>query len=117
MGILPTTHTHQDIMNLNDIGREAHEVNAVNGWDLLTPDHWHAPQFLCMHMALIHTEVSEATEAIRKRDRENFEEELADCIIRLSSVAHGMGIDLEKRIAEKLEKNRSRGFRHGGKAC
>ena len=67
-------------------------------------------------MALVHTEVSEATEAVRHRDAENFREELADTIIRVASIAYGMGLDLEGAINLKLAKNRTRGLRHGGKS-
>lgn len=116
---------------LSDIGRTAHEINARNGWDTFTMGLFPASpepgligetnenqkvRFLCTHMALVHTEVSEATEAIRHRDRENFDEELADIIIRVTSIAHGLGTDLEAAVAAKLEKNKSRGFKHGGKA-
>lgn len=118
-------------MKINDIGREAHEINAGNGWDTFTPDLFPAEnqpgligetnekmkvQFLCTHMALVHSEVSEATEAIRHRDRENFDEELADVVIRVASIAYGLGTDLELAIAKKLQKNRTRGLHHGGKA-
>lgn len=71
---------------------------------------------LCTHMALVHSEVSEATEAIRHRDRENFDEELADVIIRVASIAAGLGSDLDAAITAKLAKNRTRGLHHGGKA-
>ena len=107
---------------LNDIGAEAHAINMSNGWDVFSREDWPADgekdkvRFLCTHLALFHTEVSEATEAVRHRDKDNFEEELADVVIRVASVAHGLGIDLDARIAEKMEKNRKRGLHHGGKA-
>lgn len=114
-------------MNLQEIGREAHEINESNGWDVMMPESFplplgdnltnqHRVRFLCTHMALVHTEVSEATEAIRHRDRDNFDEELADVIIRVASIAHGLGTDLEAAITAKLAKNRTRGLHHGGKA-
>ena len=108
---------------LSSIGREAHEINALNGWDVFTSECWGANgpdrsdvRFLCTHMALVHSELAEATEAIRARDRANFDEELADVIIRVTSIAHGLGTDLESVIAAKLAKNRTRGLHHGGKA-
>lgn len=172
---------------LKDIGREAHEINASNGWDVFSAADWHqnrtdeerltdwmfeephlcthvescmgdpAPDYwrqwatsrlnpswvvlgrgdtkeqamaecrlaalkeldvrkLCTHMALIHSEVSEALEAVRHRDRPNFDEELADTVIRVLSVAYGLGTDLDAVVAEKLAKNRTRGLHHGGKA-
>ena len=68
-------------------------------------------------LMLITSEVAEALEACRKRDRENFEEELADILIRVLDCSHGMGIDIADAVTKKLEKNRQRGYRHGGKAC
>jgi NTP pyrophosphatase (non-canonical NTP hydrolase) len=62
------------------------------------------------------TEVAEAMEALRKRDRANFEEELADIFIRILDTSHGLGIDMDAVVAKKLAKNRTRGYRHGGKA-
>jgi len=66
---------------------------------------------------LIHSEVSEALEAYRKGDAENFAEELADIAIRLLDAAGGYGIDLESEIVKKHEYNKTREYRHGGKAC
>lgn len=110
-------------MDLNEIGRIAHGININNGWDVFSTSDWPASngekdkvRFLCTHMALFHSEVSEATEAIRARDYANFCEELADVIIRVASVAHGLGIDLEPVISKKMAKNATRGLHHGGKA-
>lgn len=114
-------------MNLTDIGREAHEINAANGWETFMQKSWPLStndkdntadkvRFLCTHLALIHSEVSEALEAVRKRDRENFDEELADVVIRVLSVAYGLGTDLDAVVTAKLAKNRKRGLHHGGKA-
>lgn len=119
-------------MNINEIGREAHQINAGNGWDVFSTSDFPAEykpvtnpeaindktkvRFLSTHMALVHSEVSEATEAIRHRDRENFDEELADVVIRVASIAHGLGTDLDAAVVAKLAKNRTRGLHHGGKA-
>ena len=106
---------------LEYLGREAHEINKNNGWEVFHLDDWaeadklNIPK-LCTHMALIHSEVAEATEAIRHRDPDNFKEELADTVIRVASIAYGLGIDLETAIMEKLNINRKRGLHHGGKA-
>lgn len=108
--------------NLQEIGREAHQINIGNGWDVFHPSDWPADgekdkvRFLCTHMALVHSEVSEATEAIRHRDGVNFAEELADVVIRTLSIAYGLGIDLDTVTADKMEKNKTRGLHHGGKA-
>lgn len=110
-------------MTLKEIGEEAHAINANNGWEVFKPHDWpgHSQetrqvQKCCAHMALVHTEVSEATEAIRKIDFPNFREELADIIIRVASIAHGLGISLDDEVDAKLVANTKRGLRHGGKA-
>jgi NTP pyrophosphatase (non-canonical NTP hydrolase) len=115
------------------LGDEIVTINKNNGWDVLQPHDWPidpdepatasaAAIFkiktarLAAVMALIHSEVSEALEALRKSDKENFEEELADVIIRVLDCSHGLGIDLGPVIVAKLQKNKMRGYRHGGKA-
>ena len=113
-------------MSLLQLGHLAHQINAGNGWDTFRPEMWDEEnqppfsredlRFLCTHMALVHSEVSEATEAIRKHDRANFDEELADVLIRVVSIAYGLGTDLDAAVAAKLAKNRNRGLHHGGKA-
>lgn len=45
----------------------------------------------------------------------NVAEELADVLIRLLDTAKRHDIDLDLEVAKKLEKNRARGYRHGGK--
>ena len=46
-------------------------------------------------------EVGELAEAVRKRDRELAEEEVADVIAWVVSVANIMGIDVEKAVEKK----------------
>lgn len=112
--------------HVNDIAREAGRINDANGWDRLESEDWpqpyHTPREevrgirkICTALALVHTEVSEATEAVRKRNLGNFGEELADVVIRVFDIADGMEIDILEEILAKLEKNRHRGPRHGGK--
>jgi NTP pyrophosphatase (non-canonical NTP hydrolase) len=67
-------------------------------------------------LALIHSEVSEALEADRKGNAENFAEELADVCIRIFDLCGSRGIDLESAISKKMEYNKSRTYKHGGKA-
>lgn len=90
-----------NFMNINEIGQIAHAINLNNGWEVFGPhsfpesrnlvlnpeavDEEKRVRFLLTHMALVHSEVSEATEAVRHRDRANFDEELADVVIRVAS--------------------------------
>lgn len=112
---------------LHKLGEEILAINVANGWDISTPQDWDAAfdenngwhqiarYKLPTKLALMHSELSEALEAFRKGDRANFEEELADCIIRILDTAHGLRIDMDQVVADKLAKNRKRGYRHGGK--
>ena len=63
-------------MTINEIGRAAYCTNVSNGWEVFTPAEWtnegpdqSSVRFLATHVALVHSEVSEATEAIRHKDR------------------------------------------------
>jgi NTP pyrophosphatase (non-canonical NTP hydrolase) len=100
----------------DELGREIIGINMANGWNVTTPDSWADEAYkVPAVLALIHSEVSEALEAFRKDDPENFAEEMADVVIRVLDCTHGLGIDLGMAVLEKLEVNRGRGHRHGGK--
>ena len=101
---------------LRDLAEEIRAINAANGWRVFVAEQWNDPYKIPAILALIHSETSEALEAFRANDRDNFMEELADIAIRVLDLAGGFpewqfAIALE----EKLEKNRARGWRHGGK--
>lgn len=77
---------------------------------------WHDdPKETGTMLALIHSEVSEALEADRIGDDENFAEELADVVIRVFDLCGFMNIDLGTEIDKKMAKNRLRPHMHGGK--
>jgi NTP pyrophosphatase (non-canonical NTP hydrolase) len=100
---------------LKALGAKIIEINTANGWNQTTPENWEDPYKIPAALALVHTEVSEATEAFRHNDKENFAEECADIVIRVLDLTEGLGIDIEVAITAKLEKNKQRGFKHGGK--
>lgn len=64
-------------------------------------------------LALIHSEVSEALEALRTGETELEKEELADIVIRVMDYCGGKGIDLEAEILDKMDRNEKRGHKHG----
>lgn len=92
-------------MNINYAVQEAHNIAKSKGWhdEERETGTW---------LALIHSEVSEALEADRKGDQENFEEELADICIRVFDLAGLMDIDLEREIIKKMEANKLRPYKH-----
>jgi NTP pyrophosphatase (non-canonical NTP hydrolase) len=100
---------------LNSLAAEIIEINRANGWSVLNPAEWCQTYKVAAVLALIHSEVSEALEALRNDDAQNFIEELADVLIRVLDCAGGLGIDIDAAVRSKLEKNRTRGVRHGGK--
>lgn len=74
-------------------------------------------------IALMHSELSEALEAMRKGDPAsqkipgftNLEEELADTVIRIMDFNTEHGLDVGNAIIAKLAYNRSRPYKHGKK--
>lgn len=66
-------------------------------------------------IALIHSEASEALESWRKGDEEHLPEELADIVIRVMDLAEGIGADLPQAVRDKIEANKEREQRHGGR--
>lgn len=120
-------------MQINIIIKEAHE-NAVSkgfweDWNILSiiaesrfNNDYKAElakmaenALISKSLMLITSELAEAQEALRKNDTENFAEELADVLIRLADLAGGLGIDLDTEIRKKMDKNRSRPYKHGKK--
>ena len=67
-------------------------------------------------IALMHSELSEALEAMRNElGREAIAEELADCCIRIFDYCGAHDIDLEKALIKKISYNKTRPYRHGKK--
>jgi len=64
-------------------------------------------------LMLVVTEVSEAAEAVRHTDEDNFKEEIADTFIRLFDISSAMGFDVHKIISDKMDINATRPPNHG----
>ena len=120
--------------NLNEISKQVYEANKLKGFDVKKEN---IGQTLC----LIHSEISEALEAIRKdkkaslmafdyreEDRETdldfqsdftslikdtFEDEIADTFIRLMDLVGALEIDIDRHIELKRKFNSLREYKHG----
>lgn len=69
-----------------------------------------------MRLALIHTEVSEATQEIKRyglAHPDRIGDELADILIRVADMAETLGISLEGHVAHVLARNKGRALRYG----
>lgn len=105
--------------DLDDIAHTIH-ANAVEKgfWDANTEEN--RVIFYLKQLAMIHSEVSETLEAIRKEKGPDLVvEELADIVIRVLDLWAGMSWDhytnksLKDAIAEKVKINSSRPKMHG----
>jgi NTP pyrophosphatase (non-canonical NTP hydrolase) len=115
--------TRTPMKTLTQLASETYEINTANGWDVLREEDWLGslgeppadPNKILAKLALVGTEIAEAVEAVRHNNFDNFEEEIADTIIRLLDITEGLGIDIQPVIEAKLAVNATRGYRHGGK--
>jgi NTP pyrophosphatase (non-canonical NTP hydrolase) len=112
---------------------EVRQINVEKGWR--SPEGGPGANTFGDYIALLHSELSEALEAYRDHrladatgvdlgdagpgqchKPEGVGSELADVLIRLVDTADVFGIDLEYEYARKVAFNRTRAFRHGGRA-
>lgn len=109
-------------MNLTHISKEAYDTACAKGFHpqsvMMEAPKCRDMKYMATRIALIHSEASEALEELRNIpfDREAFGEELADTIIRIADLAYIAGVDLELQVFQKMEKNKTREHRHGGRA-
>lgn len=97
-------------------------ISQTAVWAVSELNGWHNPACdIQTDLLLIHSEVSEATEALRKGclrmadGPDSVEEELADVIIRVLHTAEKNGLDVFRAVELKHRKNEQRPYRHGNK--
>lgn len=113
----PSHHTAALVKTyVGDLVAAVHANAVEHGW-------WDEPRNDGEAIALMHSELSEALEALRAPDSESakipgfsaLEEELADVVIRICDYAGGRKLRLGEAIVAKHEYNRGRPHKHGRK--
>lgn len=100
---------------VNDLVSLCHGLARESGWWTQQPGEFIPTHEINTKLLLVHTEISEATEGLRKdladdklKHRPMFEVELSDAVIRIFDLAGACGLDLGGALAEKLHFNASR---------
>ncbi len=94
---------------VNDLIKECHSIAKEKGW-------WDDPRNDGELIALMHSELSEALEALGNHGtKDNLAEELADCCIRIFDYCGAREINLEETLRKKIGYNKTRPYRHGKK--
>jgi len=115
-------------MTIKELIYDAHKTAVLKGW-------WQGKARSPLDIAaLIHSEISEFVECVRKPDPKDKDHgwhidlgsegptpvgpavELADAIIRIADYCGAMGWDMEHIVYAKMQYNAERPHRHGGKA-
>ena len=105
---------------LNELCKEVYQNAVDHGW-------WDEQRTFGDLISLCHSELSEALEEFRNGHKpdetylnangkpEGAPTELADVMIRIMDMCGHYNIDLEKALYDKIEYNKTRPYRHGGK--
>lgn len=104
-------------MDLNDMAQRMWEIAEEKGLHdnlILLP----LREATLIRLALVHTEVSEAAQVVKRHGVSAqtltlLAEEIADTFLRLGDLTHGLGIDLTLAVERKLALNRQRPLYYG----
>lgn len=124
--------------NINELSKIIYQINKEKGF-------WEKDRPFSEVIALLHTELSEAFEEYRNKEKlpnngmyyysdkdgnkfetldaektlkpEGMASEMIDVIIRVLDWCGSQNIDVEQLIQEKLHYNKTRPYKHGGKNC
>ena len=108
-------HIYSDIINM--IAKNVHENAKAHGF-------WEKWKNDGECIALMHSELSEALEALRQNPRQQDEHcpehlnvtvELADCVIRIFDYAEANGLNIGDALIAKHNYNCDRPYKHGKK--
>lgn len=115
-----------EVLTLNELARDSHDTAKARGFyddfnrlrkilQAKTDGFVLGEMRVSQLLALIHTEVSEALEAVRKGhlENDNFQEELADILIRVFDLAGWLEIDLDEVVKKKMAFNKRQTHTHG----
>ena len=112
---VPKTGTF--IETWNETAKEAHATAIEKGW-------WDTDRSYGECIALMHSELSEALEGARNNNPpdkhvpkfKSTEVELADEVIRIMDFGQAKGLRIAEAILAKMAYNKTRPYKHGGKA-
>jgi NTP pyrophosphatase (non-canonical NTP hydrolase) len=103
-------------MDIQELVRQAWAIADAKGFHG-DPHTLHTRDSTLIRLALIHTEVSEATQVVKRHGvddrRDMLAEELADVLIRVADLAGCLALDLDAAVQVKLAKNAQRPRQYG----